>query len=548
MIVGSWPCKVSSKIHINGRHVSEPVREDKGKTTATKPEDEKDLKRARVVLSKGCEVVESGYSRLIGAAAKVTDRGENLGNPSRVNRVSKTEQHYPSRVSQVGRVSQVSQNSSMDRRADRVNWVSWVGNTERKIGGSSWVANMESWVMENSANTESRVTENSTNTKSRVTHNSANMESWVTENSTNMENWVMQDSGGRKPEEGKGAAPSKRPAPWWCPRGITKTQKHRLQKMHQRELTEKKEEDERDYWFNRLCPMTKPKQTWREKWIAKEENGSSGDSSGEEEVEVTSAKGDSNSGSGNANPESGNHNSGGKEDRREEEPTRMDVNMVFMILLEFHAPMEDITELALGAKCAMFKKPENPGTHINPLFIQGHLDGTPIGHMLMDGGTSINILPLSLFKKLDHIEGDLKCTNLSLSGFAGDPTEAKGIIFKELTVGSKTKPTAFFVVGVKGCYNVLLRQDWIHTNECVPSTLHQCVIQWIDDEVQLVQADEDVCITMTECQVDIQGGKMKCLTGKDLMGYDYISVSKDGFVPISVKPAISATRLAHDLV
>jgi hypothetical protein len=31
------------------------------------------------------------------------------------------------------------------------------------------------------------------------------------------------------------------------------------------------------------------------------------------------------------------------------------------------------------------------------------------------------------------------------------------------------------------------------------------------------------------------------------MGYDYISVSKDGFLPISVKPAIGATRLAHDL-
>jgi hypothetical protein len=32
-----------------------------------------------------------------------------------------------------------------------------------------------------------------------------------------------------------------------------------------------------------------------------------------------------------------------------------------------------------------------------------------------------------------------------------------------------------------------------------------------------------------------------------LVGYDYISVDKDGFVPISVMPAIGATRLAHDL-
>jgi hypothetical protein len=123
----------------------------------------------------------------------------------------------------------------------------------------------------------------------------------------------------------------------------------------------------------------------------------------------------------------------------------------------------------------VFEKPENPGAHMKPLFIRGHLDGMPIGHMLMDGGASINILPLPLFKKLGHIEGDLKHTNLSLSSFAGDPTEVKEIIYKELTVESKIVPMAFFMVDVKGCYNVLLGRDWIHANECVPSTLHQCV-------------------------------------------------------------------------
>jgi hypothetical protein len=168
--------------------------------------------------------------------------------------------------------------------------------------------------------------------------------------------------------------------------------------------------------------------------------------------------------------------------------------------------------------------------------------------MLIDGGASGNILPLSLFKKLGHIEGELKYTNLSLSSFAGDPTEVKGIICKELTVESKTVPTAFFVVDVKGRYNVLLGRDWIHANGCVSSTLHQCVIQWIDDEVEVVQADEDVCITIAESQVDIQEENMKCLTGTDLTGYDYVSIGKDGFVLISVKPANGVTRLAHNLV
>jgi hypothetical protein len=64
---------------------------------AHKLADEKDLKRACVMLPKGREVVRPGYSRLIGAATKVTDRGDNSGNPNRVNWVSKTEQHCPCR-------------------------------------------------------------------------------------------------------------------------------------------------------------------------------------------------------------------------------------------------------------------------------------------------------------------------------------------------------------------------------------------------------------------------------------------------------------------
>jgi hypothetical protein len=132
-------------------------------------------------------------------------------------------------------------------------------------------------------------------------------------------------------------------------------------------------------------------------------------------------------------------------------------NMVFTILAESRAPVEDVAELVLGVGRAMFEKMENPGAHMKPLFIRGHLEGMPIGYMLVDGGASINILPLMLFKKLGHVEGDLNHTNLSLSGFAGDPTETKGIICKELMVRSKTMAMTFFVVDVKARYNLLLR-------------------------------------------------------------------------------------------
>jgi hypothetical protein len=154
---------------------------------------------------------------------------------------------------------------------------------------------------------------------------------------------------------------------------------------------------------------------------------------------------------------------------------------------------------------------------MKPLYIKGHLDGVPVGRMMVDGGARVNIMPVTVFEKLGHIERDLKQTNMSLSGFSGEPAEAKGIISKELTVGSKTLLTSFFVVDVRGRYNVPLGRDWIHANGCVPSTLHQCVAQWVGDKVEVIRADEAACVALAESQVDVQGGWMEYLSGRDFV-------------------------------
>jgi hypothetical protein len=178
---------------------------------APKPDDRKDPKRARVVVSKGREVVGPGYSRVTGVAAKAMNKNENSGNHERVNRVSKTEQHYPSWVNQVSqnsntdqqtdqvdRVTQVSPSSNTDRRIDQSSQISWVGSTEQKIGGSNRIANTDVRVMENSANTKSRIMKNSANMESWAIENLANMQSRVSKNLVNTQNWVIQDSVGKK--------------------------------------------------------------------------------------------------------------------------------------------------------------------------------------------------------------------------------------------------------------------------------------------------------------------------------------------------------------
>jgi hypothetical protein len=109
---------------------------------------------------------------------------------------------------------------------------------------------------------------------------------------------------------------------------------------------------------------------------------------------------------------------------------------------------------------------------LKPLYVLGHIDGKPISRMLIDGGAVVNLMSYSVFKKLGREDDDLVKTNLMLNGVGGNMMEASGIAFMDLTVGSKSLTTTFFIVEVQGNYSVILDHDWIHANHCVPSTLH----------------------------------------------------------------------------
>jgi hypothetical protein len=109
--------------------------------------------------------------------------------------------------------------------------------------------------------------------------------------------------------------------------------------------------------------------------------------------------------------------------------------------------------------------------------------------MLVDTGAVVNIMPYSVLHKLGHSVGDLIKTNITLSE---QTSEAQRVLSMDLMVGGKTVPTSFFVVNSKGSYTVLLGRDWIRANCCIPSTMHQCLIQWDGDEVDVVHADDSV--------------------------------------------------------
>ena len=55
--------------------------------------------------------------------------------------------------------------------------------------------------------------------------------------------------------------------------------------------------------------------------------------------------------------------------------------------------------------------------------------------------------------------------------------------------------------------------------------------------MEVIEGDNSSCIAMTDAPVDWQHGEMRCLTGRDLSDYNYISIGGDGFVPINAQPA-----------
>jgi len=84
--------------------------------------------------------------------------------------------------------------------------------------------------------------------------------------------------------------------------------------------------------------------------------------------------------------------------------------------------------------------------------------------ILIDGGAAINIMPYAVYRKLEKGDQDLTKTDMMLKYFEGNVSPVKGAIFVELTIGSKTLSTTFFVISGKGAYNLLLGRDWIHAN------------------------------------------------------------------------------------
>lgn len=84
--------------------------------------------------------------------------------------------------------------------------------------------------------------------------------------------------------------------------------------------------------------------------------------------------------------------------------------------------------------------------HLKPLFIRLKVDDMPFNKVFIHGGTSVNLVSYSVFKKMGRADKDLRPHNMVLSNYEGRISNILGVIQVDLSVGSTSRPTLFMVI------------------------------------------------------------------------------------------------------
>jgi hypothetical protein len=170
-------------------------------------------------------------------------------------------------------------------------------------------------------------------------------------------NWTVQfpkpdhpvlAASGQK-QQPRSTVPGIAPAPHWCPLDLTPSQMRRIKWIRPQKMWEEAAEKERDEYFNTIWPVILMKQEWR----VKKKVDAPAPTTFDDDMNLLD------------NDKAPLIKDGSPP------PTSMDINMVFTLLDEFRGVEEEVTQMCLDPKEAVFEKPEMSSQHLKPLYVRG---------------------------------------------------------------------------------------------------------------------------------------------------------------------------------
>ena len=112
--------------------------------------------------------------------------------------------------------------------------------------------------------------------------------------------------------------------------------------------------------------------------------------------------------------------------------------------------------------------------------------------VLIDNGSSLNVMPLSTLMRLPVDRSYMKHSKTVVRAFDGTRQEVTGVIEIEMQIGPCTFNVEFQVMDISPSYKFLLGRPWIHIARAVSSTLHQKIKFVIEEQLVCIAIEEDM--------------------------------------------------------
>ncbi|CAL5390108.1 unnamed protein product [Camellia sinensis] len=146
--------------------------------------------------------------------------------------------------------------------------------------------------------------------------------------------------------------------------------------------------------------------------------------------------------------------------------------------------------------------------HNDFLAISLNVGDHQVDKVLVDPGSSVNVMYKKLFEELRVKPEDLQPTSTRMCGFDGMVVALKGQVSLRICVEQVTVRTEFLVVDVYSSYNAIVGTSWLHDMKAVPSTYYQVVKFHPSMGIEAIRGDQKVS---KECLMIEVKGKEKAV-------------------------------------
>nr|MCH9869415.1 retropepsin-like domain-containing protein [Serratia marcescens] len=128
--------------------------------------------------------------------------------------------------------------------------------------------------------------------------------------------------------------------------------------------------------------------------------------------------------------------------------------------------------------------------HERPLYMIAQIDEVLINRIMIDPGSSLNLMTVRTLKALSLSIKHLHKGKTSIRGFNASTQASLGTITLPVCMGPLDSEATFHVIDVDTSYKVLLGRPWLHQYEIIPSTVHQCIKFRLNDQEHTVYGDK----------------------------------------------------------